>query len=65
MEIRNTDRRQNNILVDTNRRSGTDRREKPKDKSVFTALEVIPTIRRTASVPDRANKGDYLTTAGI
>ena len=35
------------------------------DNSVFTALEVIPTVRRTASIPDKIDKGDYLTTAGI
>lgn len=34
--------------------------------SVFErAMEAIPTFRRTASLPDKLENGDYLTTAGI
>ena len=65
MEIRKPDRRQTNVSTDTDRRSGIDRRDESKDTSIFTALEVIPTFRRTASVPDKIDKGDYLTTAGL
>lgn len=39
---------------------------KPNDDSVFSAaLEAIPTFRRTSSIPDKINNGDYLTTAGV
>ena len=65
MEIRKPDRRQSNVSVDADRRCGVDRRDLPKDTNVFKALEVIPTLRRTASVPDKIDKGDYLTTAGV
>ena len=63
--VRKPDRRQNNISVNTDKRCGIDRRDLPNEISVFTALEVFPTVRRTASVPDKINKGDYLTTAGV
>lgn len=61
MEIRKTDRRQNFAPVDTDRRSGIDRRENP---SLFYALEAIPAFRRTASLSDKIDSGDYLPAVG-
>ena len=61
MEIKKADRRQNNVSVDTDRRSDLDRRENP---SLFYALEAVPTFRRTASIANKIDEGDYLATAG-
>lgn len=68
MGIRTTDRRQSDIFVENDRRSGLDRRERANmacDTSVFTALEIIPTFRRVASIPDKINNGDTTTALGM
>lgn len=70
LEIRKTDRRQNNISVENDRRSGVDRRDLSKDTSVFQnasafeALKVIPQWRRISSVKDKMNNDDEIGALG-
>lgn len=55
------------IANDYNRvKSRADKNSKPsKDLTIFTcALETIPTFRRTASLEDKIDNGDYLPAAG-
>lgn len=65
MQVRSTDRRQNNIPIESERRSGIDRRDLPKDTSVFEALEIIPIFRRVSSIPDKIDNGDTTTALGM
>lgn len=65
IQSRNTDRRQQNVPVKNDYRSGIDRRAPKISQSFFCALEAIPTFRRTATVSDKIDNGDYLPTAGI
>ena len=42
------------------------KQHKTKDNSLFTcAFEAVPTFRRTASLDDKINNGEYAATAGI
>lgn len=61
MDIRKTDRRQNNIAIENDRRSGLDRRENP---SLFYALETVPTFRRVASITNKLYNDDKIGALG-
>lgn len=58
------DRRQHSVPIQNELRSGVDRRVKNRE-SVFCALEIIPSARRTYSVSEKIDKKDYLGIAGI
>lgn len=59
------DRRQNNVPVEVDRRSGQDRRNTNLDATMFTALETIPMFRRANSIPDKMQQGDGATALGM
>lgn len=66
MQVRINDRRQCNIPVENDRRSGMDRREiQQEHSSVFYALESVPTFRRLASLPEKIDNGDMLPAIGL
>lgn len=66
MQIKGTDRRQNAITVDNDRRSGIDRREQNRENpSLFYALETVPTFRRVCSIPDKINNGETAVALGM
>lgn len=54
------DRRQNNMPVAVERRSGQDRRN-----DAVKAFEAIPMVRRTVSIPDSVNQGNIVPALGM
>ena len=62
VELKSVDRRQNNVSVDTERRSDA---EKYENSSLFCALEAVPPIRRTLDIPDKIEHGEITSALGM
>ena len=62
VELKSVDRRQNNVSVDTDRRCDKDKSE---DISLFCALETIPPVRRSISIPDKIQHGEITSALGM